>query len=57
MMALDTGISRLGFGVRTARHEVARYFLHFDANGGTLRRQEIAQRLLCNRQRPDVVEL
>jgi hypothetical protein len=56
-MALDTRFSRPGFGERTARHEVASHFLHFDANGGTLRRQEIAQLLLCNRQRPGVVEL
>src|SRR5207344_589456 len=55
MMALDTRFSRLGFGARTARDEVASHFLHFDANGGTLRRQEIAQLLLCNRQRPGVV--
>ena len=36
---------------RVARDEVGRHSLLFDANGATLRRQEIALSLLCNRQR------
>ena len=56
-MALDTRFSRLGCGARTARHEVESYYLLIDANGGTLRRQEIAQLLLCNRQRAAVIDL
>src|SRR5271155_1879480 len=51
MMALVTRVSRPGCSARTARHEVGRHSVPFDANGGSLRRQEIARALLCNRQR------
>src|SRR5580704_8174653 len=51
MMALVTRVSRPGCSARTARHEVGRHSVPFDANGGPLRRQEIARAVLCNRQR------
>src|SRR5271155_19560 len=52
MMALATRFSRLGCFLHVARDEVGRHSVLFDANGAMLRRQEIAARLLCNRQRP-----
>src|ERR1700722_5040583 len=50
-MALVTRASRPVCSARTARHEVGRHSVPFDANGGPRRRQEIARTVLCNRQR------
>jgi len=52
MMALATWFSRPGSSAHSARREVASLSASIDANGGSLRRQEIARRLLCNRQLP-----
>src|ERR1700675_2727397 len=51
MMALVTRVSHPECSARTARHEVGRHSVSFDANGGPLRRQEIARAVLWNRQR------
>src|SRR5277367_2692989 len=55
MMALVTRFSRpRRCSARRVRGEVGRCFALFDANGGAVWRQEIARRLLCNRQRVSV---
>lgn len=40
-----------GYSARTACREVGRHSVLFDAIGASRTRQEIARRLLCNRQR------